>query len=206
MAKQERAIATREALMVAAGKVFSRLHYESARVADILEESGVTQGAFYFHFPKGKKQIAEELIELQNEQFIELRDKLARSDLDGLSGALELSDVLGHLLQTEPIAQAGLRLVTQASTLFPGVAHLPDPAWLEAIAAYLYRADGEGNLRKDVDIPMATRTVVYLFTGAQVSSFVNDAWENLPYALATIEPYILGALAVEGFTRTYPST
>ncbi|NLA43502.1 TetR/AcrR family transcriptional regulator [Candidatus Saccharibacteria bacterium] len=202
MPRQERAIATREKLVEAAGQVFASMHFETARVADILKASSVTQGAFYFHFPEGKKQIAALIIERQNNRFVQLRDGVSGSNLDGLSGLLELADLLGHLLQSDPITQAGIRLVTQSSTLFPDVAHLPDPTWLEAISAYLYRAEGEGNLRSDVDISLSARTIVYLFTGAQVSSFVNDSWEQLPYALATIEPYVLQALAVDGFTPT----
>ncbi|MCC9053536.1 TetR/AcrR family transcriptional regulator [Microbacterium sp. F2E] len=200
MAKQERAIATREALITAAGKVFARLHYETARVADILEESTVTQGAFYFHFPEGKRQIAEVLIRRQDEQFIQLRDKLARSDLDGLSGILALSDALGESLRSDPVAQAGIRLVTQSSTTFPGTAQLPDPAWLEAISGFLHRASGEGNLRDGVEIPQAARSIVYLFTGAQVSSFVNDAWTDLPNALHDVESFVLRSLAIDDFT------
>ncbi|TDP92416.1 TetR family transcriptional regulator [Leucobacter luti] len=199
MAKQDRAIATRESLVEAACQVFSRMHFESARVVDILEASSVTQGAFYFHFPQGKKQIAEEIISRQDSSFVALRDAVATSGLDGLSGLLRLTDVLGDLLSRDSGTQAGLRLVLQASTNFPEIAHLPDPRWLEAIAGFLHRADGEGNLRKGVDIPLAARTVVYLFTGAQVSSFVNDAWSELPKALRTIEPYVLSSLAVDGF-------
>lgn len=199
MAKQERAIATHEALIAAAGKVLARLHFESARVADILEEASVTQGAFYFHFPEGKRQIAEVLIQRQDEQFIQLRDMLARSELDGISGIFALSDALGQALRTDPIAQAGIRLVTQASTTFPGIAKLPDPAWLEAISAFLYRAEGEGNLRDGVNVPAAARAIVYMFTGAQMSSYVNDTWVNLPDALRDVEPFVLRSIAVDGF-------
>ncbi|MCD2498494.1 TetR/AcrR family transcriptional regulator [Microbacterium nymphoidis] len=206
MAKQERAIATREALITAAGKVFARLHFESARVADVLEESSVTQGAFYFHFPEGKKQVAEVLIRRQDEQFIQLRDSLASSGLDGLSAILALSDALGQALRSDPVAQAGIRLVTQASTTFPGIAKLPDPAWVDAISAFLYQARGEGNLREGVDVPQASRAIVYMFTGAQMSSFVNDAWSDLPSALRDIEPFVLRSLAVDDFVPQNRST
>lgn len=199
MAKQERAIATREALITAAGRVFARLHFETARVADILEESSVTQGAFYFHFPEGKRQVAEVLIRRQDDQFVALRDELARSGLDGLSGILALSDALGQALRSDPVAQAGIRLVTQASTAFPGAAKLPDPMWLDAISAFLYRAEGEGNLRRDVNVPSAARAIVYMFTGAQMSSFVNDSWSQLPSALRDVEQFVLRSIAVEGF-------
>lgn|GEM_PF-2903618 len=204
MAKQERAIATREALITAAARVFARLHFETARVADILEESSVTQGAFYFHFPEGKKQVAEVLIQRQDEGFIQLRDGLVGSGLDGLSAILALSNALGQALSSDPVAQAGIRLVTQSSTTFPGVAKLPDPAWLDAISGFLYRAEGEGTLREGVNVPSAARAVVYMFTGAQMSSFVNDAWEQLPNALRDVESFVLRSIAVDDFTPKVP--
>lgn len=199
MAKQERAIATREALIAGAGRVFARLHFETARVADILQESSVTQGAFYFHFPEGKRQIAALLIQRQDEQFVLLREELSKSGLDGLSGILALSERLAAALQYDALAQAGIRLVTQASTVFPDVAKLPDPAWIDAISAFLYRADGEGNLRSDVNVPSAARAIVYMFTGAQMSSFVNDSWTQLPDTLRDIEQFVLRSIAVDGY-------
>ncbi|MBW1637816.1 TetR/AcrR family transcriptional regulator [Microbacterium resistens] len=200
MAKQERAIATREALVAAAGRVFAAKHFETARVADILTEAGITQGAFYFHFPEGKKQIAEELIQRQDAQFIQLRDELFNSDLDGLSAILALSDALGQALHADPVTQAGIRLVTQASTTFPDAAKLPDPTWIDAITTLLDRARNDGGLHDDVDIPAAAYSLVYLFTGAQVSSFVNDNWTNVQHILHAIEPFVLRALTAPGFT------
>ncbi|WP_349884953.1 TetR/AcrR family transcriptional regulator [Microbacterium sp. WHRI 7836] len=199
MPKQDRAIATREALLLGAARVFARLHFESARVADILAESSVTQGAFYFHFPDGKREIAEALIRRQDEQFVALRDHLATSDIDGIAGILALSRTLGEALRSDPIAQAGIRLVTQASTVFPDVARLPDPTWLDAISSFLHRANGEGALRKDVNIATASQAIVYMFTGAQVSSFVNDSWTQLPDALASVESFVLRSLVTDEY-------
>jgi AcrR family transcriptional regulator len=206
MAKQERAIATRETLVIGASRVFARLHYETARVADILEEAAVTQGAFYFHFPEGKKQIAQELITRREKQFVRVREEISDSGLDGLSGLLELTDALGRLLRSDHVAQAGARLVIQASTVFPEATRTFDSAWIQAISSFLHRAEGEKTLRGDVDVPLSARTIVYLFTGAQVSSFVNDTWEDLPSALETIEPFVTRSLAADGFVRSHPNT
>lgn len=200
MPKQQRAIITREALVEAGSRVFARMHFEVARIADVLEEASVTQGAFYFHFPVGKKQLAEEIIRRQDEQFTEIRDHIARSGLDGLSCIFALSEALGKTLKSNHISQAGIRLVTQASTEFPSVAHLPNPAWLDAISAFLYQAKQEGNLREEVEISETSESLIYLFTGAQVSSFVNNSWADLPRALRKMQPLVLHSLAVDGFT------
>lgn len=48
--RAQRAARTREALAVAAVRLFGRLGYAEASVDDIAAEAGVTKGAFYVHF------------------------------------------------------------------------------------------------------------------------------------------------------------
>jgi TetR/AcrR family transcriptional regulator, lmrAB and yxaGH operons repressor len=51
-----RAIATAERLFRIQG-------YTATGLTQILEESGAPKGSFYFHFPRGKAQLAEEAID-----------------------------------------------------------------------------------------------------------------------------------------------
>ena len=50
MAKQERAIRTRRAIVEAAGAVFDEHGYASTTIAMVLERAQVTKGALYHHF------------------------------------------------------------------------------------------------------------------------------------------------------------
>src|ERR1700752_5120706 len=50
MAKQERAIRTRRAILEAAGAVFDEHGYTSTTIAMVLERAEVTKGALCFHF------------------------------------------------------------------------------------------------------------------------------------------------------------
>src|SRR5579859_7098029 len=52
-----RAIATAERLFRIQG-------YTATGLTQIIEESGSPKGSFYFHFPRGKTQLAEETIDL----------------------------------------------------------------------------------------------------------------------------------------------
>jgi AcrR family transcriptional regulator len=202
VAQQERGIATREAIVLGGAKVFARLHYSTARVADILEAASVTQGGFYFHFRRGKIEVAEEIIRRQDQGFILLRDSILESGDDGLASLLTLSRSLARAVQHDPTAQAGLRLVAQASSEFPGVAKLPDRVWLDAIALFLEQARAEGNLRAEVDIPTAARAVVYMFTGAQTSSFVSNGWRHLEASLEATHWFSMQALATPEYLAT----
>ena len=58
---KEDAELTRQTLLKAATKVFSRQGYAATRLEDIAEEAGVTRGALYHHF-NGKAELFTEII------------------------------------------------------------------------------------------------------------------------------------------------
>ncbi|GAB3617684.1 ScbR family autoregulator-binding transcription factor [Okibacterium endophyticum] len=185
MAQQERARATRESIIRAGAVVFGRQHFDSVRIVDLLRESGTTQGGFYFHFA-GKKQVAEELIRRQEQAFVELRDKLAvRASDDPVHVILQFMTQAAMLLRDDPVARAGMRLVLQAAEHFPDVAHMPHPDWIELLEGVLNAAIGNGTLRPDIDAPTTARTLIYLFIGTQVSSYITDDWQSLPETIET---------------------
>ncbi|KQN74927.1 TetR/AcrR family transcriptional regulator [Devosia sp. BK] len=53
----------RENAIAAAIRLFRLQGYTATGLTQILEESGAPKGSFYFHFPKGKVQLAEEAID-----------------------------------------------------------------------------------------------------------------------------------------------
>ncbi|MEV6183872.1 helix-turn-helix domain-containing protein, partial [Streptomyces sp. NPDC052015] len=61
MARQERAIRTRQTILVAAAEVFDEVGYEAATISDVLKRSGVTKGALYFHFTS-KQELAQAVL------------------------------------------------------------------------------------------------------------------------------------------------
>ena len=46
---------TRENIVQAGAQLFAQKHYESVCMAELLTEAGITQGGFYFHFPRGEE-------------------------------------------------------------------------------------------------------------------------------------------------------
>ncbi|MGN6527148.1 MAG: TetR/AcrR family transcriptional regulator [Burkholderiaceae bacterium] len=53
----------RDRAIAAAIKLFRIQGYTATGLTQILEESGAPKGSFYFHFPRGKTQLAEEAID-----------------------------------------------------------------------------------------------------------------------------------------------
>jgi TetR/AcrR family transcriptional repressor of lmrAB and yxaGH operons len=50
---------SKEKTLLAAAKLFCRQGYHGTALQDILAESGAPRGSLYFHFPRGKEEIAE---------------------------------------------------------------------------------------------------------------------------------------------------
>lgn len=75
MARQERAVRTRRAILEAAAAVFDERGYEAATIADILARAGVTKGALYFHFCS-KQELAQGVLD---EQFVEGESRPGRA-------------------------------------------------------------------------------------------------------------------------------
>jgi AcrR family transcriptional regulator len=173
MPKQARAIATRDSIIRAAGLVFAEKTYATATMSDVISEAGVTQGALYFHFDS-KRDLAVALIESQHEKSINIP-----SELTGLRALIVMSGALALQIRTDPVVQAGLRLSTESSELFPEYASKPYRDWIEACRFYIDQAVVDGEVDPDLDAASTARYVMSAFTGVQVVSRALTGWEDL---------------------------
>jgi Transcriptional regulator len=73
---KEEAEVTKEKLLDAALKVFSKKGYPSTTLDDIAKEAGVTRGAIYWHFKGGKAEIFTAIINKGLERVNTLTDRL----------------------------------------------------------------------------------------------------------------------------------
>ncbi|SEM51364.1 transcriptional regulator, TetR family [Mesobacillus persicus] len=72
---------TREMILETATRLFQRQGYNGTGVNQIIEESGTPKGSLYYHFPKGKEEIALEAIRLVKQRVLEqTRHALLSSD------------------------------------------------------------------------------------------------------------------------------
>jgi AcrR family transcriptional regulator len=69
VARQQRAIETRSTIIDTAAVVFARRGYVATSFSELVSESGLTKGAFYFHF-SSKEELALETMRVKQEQLI----------------------------------------------------------------------------------------------------------------------------------------
>lgn len=161
-AMQQRAKATREAVLNAAAKVFALRGYTSATIAEILAESGVTKGAAYFHFDS-KEDLARAIV---NEQLSWMAKQPEAQEL-GLQASVDLSYKFAEALQSNPVVRASIRLTLERNTFEdrPGEQN-PYCGWITQVSNSLEPDVSSGVLR--IPAPDAAYLIVSMLTGTQL--------------------------------------
>ncbi|MDX6258743.1 MAG: hypothetical protein QOH84_431 [Kribbellaceae bacterium] len=193
MAQQERAIRTRQVLLLAAASVFDEVGYDAASISEILSRSNMTKGALYFHFAS-KEALARGVIDAQTAD-LELPETGSK-----LQDLVCLTQVIAVRLQTDVLLRAGIRLTVEERTLnLLGASQVsPYARWIEICGALLTEAKANGELLGHVRPAAVAELVVASFTGIQLVSQVYSRRQDLAERLSTFWRYLLPGIAVPG--------
>ncbi|WP_217142477.1 ScbR family autoregulator-binding transcription factor [Streptomyces sp. AC627_RSS907] len=188
MAAQERAIRTRQNIMLAAATVFNERGYKAATIADILSKAGVTKGALYFHFPS-KDELAQEVLAAQNRDFT-VPDRASKTQ--------EVVDVVmlhTHRLQSDPMVRAAVRLtMDQLSTELDRTG--PFRQWSDVTRERLEKAGAQGELLPHV-VPTETADVlVGSYAGVQSMSHALSEYRDLPVRANALLRHLLPSIVL----------
>lgn len=160
--QQGRARLTREAILAAAAEEFDRNGYPGTSVSAILERSGVTKGAFYFHF-ESKQALAREIMTSQFRR-LELMGATEGLDRDALRRLLLLADMALSMFVYSPEARATVRLVYERSSKLD--LPEPQPVWRQMVTGLLREAAEQDLLRDRSAIEDAAATINIAMLGA----------------------------------------
>ncbi|MFJ8363142.1 ScbR family autoregulator-binding transcription factor [Streptomyces sp. NPDC093984] len=196
MARQERAIRTRRAILVAAAQVFDEVGYEAATISDVLNRSGVTKGALYFHFPS-KEELAQAVLAEQ----VSSLPRVPEQELK-LQESLDEALLLSYLLRGDtgdPIVQGSVRLtVDQGSPKDHLNRRVPMQEWTEHTQALFEEAKQRGELLPHVDVAALAKLFVGAFTGVQVLSRIMTGRADLAERVADLYRFLMPSVAVPG--------
>jgi AcrR family transcriptional regulator len=160
--------ARRQQILDAAAACFSRDGFHNTTTADIVRESGVSQGTLYLYFAT-KDDIVVALADdrHQGEAFL---NALAQREQDPVRGLMLLIELHGKgLADAERLAMRrvgvqgwgeALRNPRIRASVVEGVAMVR-----EAIASLITRGQRTGQIRADVDPQAAARTLIATFHG-----------------------------------------
>lgn len=196
MARQERAVRTRRAILVAAAEVFDEVGYEAATISEILKRSGLTKGALYFHFAS-KEELAQGVLA---EQVHALPD-LPQGELM-LQTAVDRALLLAYLLRRDTgdaIVRGSVRLTVEQGALRDGLdRRVPMQAWMEQTQDLFEQAQAAGEILPHVDLVGAAKTFVGAFTGVQVLSNIMTGRQDMTERVADLYRFLMTAIAVPG--------
>ncbi|WP_369389447.1 ScbR family autoregulator-binding transcription factor [Streptomyces sp. CG1] len=185
--KQERAIRTKELILQAAAEVFDQYGYAGTSISRILERSGSTQGAMYFHF-KAKEDLARAVI-VNQAQGLKLPAEPA-----GLQQLIDVTLLLAFELQSNVLLRAGVRLAVEQEESGLNEYSVYE-WWIEQFHRELEAARAHGELLPEVDEAEFARILVASFTGTQVMSQIATRRVDLPDRIAALWRYLLPGLA-----------
>ena len=143
--------ATRAFLLQTAAEVFAERGYTETTMAELITRSGLTKGAFYFHF-SSKEQLALAVIEEKQRQWI---DSVLQA-IGGEPGAFDqLRAVASALVKVhrDPSAFSVSRLTRDLARV-AGVSDVVRDhmrTWIGLVAGLIRQAQAEGDLPDTVD-------------------------------------------------------
>ncbi|MFF4590793.1 ScbR family autoregulator-binding transcription factor [Streptomyces sp. NPDC001388] len=191
MAKQERAIRTRRAILEAAGAVFDEHGYTSTTIAMVLERAEVTKGALYFHFPS-KESLAQAVLDEQV-PFGSVPPQPCK-----LQEIVDMTFVVGQRLLDNALLRGSVRLAVDQETP-SGIDHgEPFRQWAQRLNSLLELARERGELLPTVRPRETVELLVGSFTGIQLMSRALSDRADLADRLSVMWAHMLPSIAVPG--------
>jgi AcrR family transcriptional regulator len=181
--KRPNGLETQRALLVAAGSVFSRMAYSQARLRDIAEEAGISQGSLYFHFGN-KDDVAKAVLAIQQERMSEVLSQAREAPGAALDRMFFLIEGLAELIASDELVQAGIQLSTQPGTGLELEAVSPYGEWVDVTSPILREGTADGSMAPDLDIRAAAELLNEIFVGAQTLAGIEGQWASLPRRIA----------------------
>ncbi|SDD24909.1 ScbR family autoregulator-binding transcription factor [Rhodococcus tukisamuensis] len=176
MAKQERAFVTRQQIIRAAAESFDVTGYERTTLSDIVDGSGVTKGALYFHF-KSKDELGAVVIEEQHAISMAAAAEIHATGAPALEQLVMLAYEMGRQVIEDPVVRAGIRLTLELSAAEGPPKPYVD--WISGLDQLFRDAAAEGDLADTMDAAHLARYFVSAFTGVQLVSNVLTQRQDL---------------------------
>ncbi|MET8944890.1 ScbR family autoregulator-binding transcription factor [Streptomyces sp. NPDC004542] len=187
MAKQDRAIRTRQTILRAAAKIFEEYGYEATTISEILAEAGVTKGALYFHF-QSKEQLAQGVLNEQDSGFIIPARACKVQEI------VDASMLHAYRLQTDPMVRASVRLsMDQRATSLDRAG--PFRRWSELAQDLLDQAQAQGELLPHITTKETANVIVGAFGGVQSMSQALSDYSDLLDRVSDLMRLLLPSVA-----------
>ena len=167
--------ATRASILQTAATVFAERGYTDTTLAELIARSGLTKGAFYFHFAS-KEQLALAVLEEKQRQWLEFVRQRALDKPKAIDQLLALGPALIRLHRQDPSAYSAQRLSRDLARL-PGLAgpiRTQMRGWIDLVAGLIRAAQRDGDLPAHLDAAALAAILVAATDGLKDLSDILD--------------------------------
>jgi len=167
--------ATRASILQTAATVFAERGYTDTTLAELIARSGLTKGAFYFHFAS-KEQLALAVLEEKQRQWLEFVRQRALDKPRAIDQLLALGPALIRLHRQDPSAFSAQRLSRDLARI-PGQAgpiRVQLRGWIDLVAGLISQAQRDGDLPAHLDAAALAAILVAATDGLKDLSDILD--------------------------------
>lgn len=179
-----------------AATAFARHGYTGVSLNEIVRETGLTKGGFYFHFPS-KQALALACIEHKQAEWI---GRVVTAGLRGNRAVDQLASIPGilcDLQEQDPAFRCIGRLCAEIAAEHPErapdlVTHLR--GWAQLTASLLRRGQEQGDVRPDLDPDEVAEVAVEAMVGIEEVSFLFAGGADFRRRVNAFVPLFLRAI------------
>ena len=194
---------TRRHIIDSAANVFAKVGYDKARMSDIIDATGLTKGAVYFHFDS-KESLALAVLEAKKTEWL----ARVRADLAAeLPGRRRITALLPTMLKAHrddtsmwAIAKLSRNLTELGpdSPVHKPVAEL-NQGWIDLVAEVIRDAQTLGDARSDIDPTSAATAMIGAFDGIKAihDTLGTDSAEPFTSTASALETMMLTGLLTD---------
>jgi len=167
--------ATRASILQTAATVFAERGYTDTTLAELIARSGLTKGAFYFHFAS-KEQLALAVLGEKQRQWLEFVRQQALDKPRAIDQLLALGPALIRLHRQDPSAFSAQRLSRDLARI-PGQAgpiRVQLRGWIDLVAGLISQAQRDGDLPAHLDAAALAAILVAATDGLKDLSDILD--------------------------------
>ena len=167
--------ATRASILQTAAEVFAERGYADTTLSQLIARSGLTKGAFYFHFTS-KEQLAFAVLEEKQRQWLEFVSQRALDKPRAIDQLRALGPALIRLHRQDPSAYSAQRLSRDLARL-PGLAgpiRTQMRGWIDLVAGLISQAQRDGDLPAHLDAAALAAILVAATDGLKDLSDILD--------------------------------
>jgi AcrR family transcriptional regulator len=195
--QSDRGLETRRRILDTAASVFAERGYLGTSLNELIRETGLAKGGFYFHFAS-KEALALACLQDRQEQWIGKVMAAAMQHERAIEQLTSIPYTLCDVYDQDPSFRCVGKLSMELMENFPDLAPQVRPAmtaWVRLTSELIRRAQTEGDVRPELDPDTVAEVAVAGVVGVQEMANCLSAGEDFRRRIEAFVPFLLDAIS-----------